>query len=314
VPEYKFLARRIDTHALNELSDFTLTIPMPELKRKQKTQVSIVGAGRLGTALAVALTNRNYAIQSLVARRAQRARKAATLLDGNPQALAAKQLLSLREADVFLITVPDDQIAGVAAELSRLEFTATALHTSGALASDVLAPLRKRGWHTGSVHPLISVSDSGAALAGAFWSVEGDATALRMGKTIVRDLGGQSFSIRSEDKPLYHAAAVMVSGNVVALFDVALEMLMHCGLSRKTARSILTPLIASTVHSLESKDPAQALTGTFSRGDVETVKRHLAALKGNKLADALDLYRLLGQRSLKLTRKHPQITEILKSA
>jgi len=287
---------------------------MPELKRKQKTQVSIVGAGRLGTALAVALTNRNYAIQSLVARRAQRARKAATLLDGNPQALAAKQLLSLREADVFLITVPDDQIARVAAELSRLEFTATALHTSGALASDVLAPLRKRGWHTGSVHPLISVSDSGAALAGAFWSVEGDATALRMGKTIVRDLGGQSFSIRSEDKPLYHAAAVMVSGNVVALFDVALEMLMHCGLSRKTARSILTPLIASTVHSLESKDPAQALTGTFSRGDVETVKRHLAALKGNKLADALDLYRLLGQRSLKLTRKHPQITEILKSA
>lgn len=286
---------------------------MPELKRKQKTRVSIVGAGRLGTALAVALASHGYAIDSLVARRAQRARKAATLLDGKPQALAAKQLLSLRAADVFLITVPDDQIAGVAAELSRAEFEGIALHTSGALASDVLAPLRKRGWHTGSVHPLISVSDSGSALAGAFWSVEGDAAALRMGKTIVRDLGGRSFSIRSEDKPLYHAAAVMVSGNVVALFDVALEMLMHCGLSRKTARSILTPLIASTVRSLETKDPAQALTGTFSRGDVETVKRHLAALKSNKLADALELYRLLGRRSLKLAKDHPQITQILKS-
>ena len=286
---------------------------MPELKRKQKTRVSIVGAGRLGTALAVALASHGYAIDSLVARRAQRARKAATLLDGKPQALAAKQLLSLRAADVFLITVPDDQIAGVAAELSRAEFEGIALHTSGALASDVLAPLRKRGWHTGSVHPLISVSDSGSALAGAFWSVEGDAAALRMGKTIVRDLGGRSFSIRSEDKPLYHAAAVMVSGNVVALFDVALEMLMHCGLSRKTARSILTPLIASTVRSLETKDPAQALTGTFSRGDVKTVKRHLAALKSNKLADALELYRLLGRRSLKLAKDHPQITQILKS-
>ena len=286
---------------------------MPELKRKQKTRVSIVGAGRLGTALAVALASHGYAIDSLVARRAQRARKAATLLDGKPQALAAKQLLSLRAADVFLITVPDDQIAGVAAELSRAEFEGIALHTSGALASDVLAPLRKRGWHTGSVHPLISVSDSDSALAGAFWSVEGDAAALRMGKTIVRDLGGRSFSIRSEDKPLYHAAAVMVSGNVVALFDVALEMLMHCGLSRKTARSILTPLIASTVRSLETKDPAQALTGTFSRGDVKTVKRHLAALKSNKLADALELYRLLGRRSLKLAKDHPQITQILKS-
>jgi predicted short-subunit dehydrogenase-like oxidoreductase (DUF2520 family) len=286
---------------------------MRELKRKQKPHVSIIGAGRLGTALAVALASRSYSIQSLVARRLQKARKAATLLNGKPQALAAKELRSVRDADVFLITVPDDQIAGVAAQLSGLEFTAIALHTSGALASDVLEPLCQRGWHTGSIHPLLSVSDSGATLKGAFWSVEGDRAALRVGKTIVRDLGGHSFSIRSEDKPLYHAAAVMVSGNVVALFDVALEMLMHCGLSRKTARSILTPLIASTVRSLETKDPAQALTGTFSRGDVETVKRHLAALKSNELAAALALYRLLGQRSLKLTGKHPQITQLLKS-
>jgi predicted short-subunit dehydrogenase-like oxidoreductase (DUF2520 family) len=163
------------------------------------------------------------------------------------------------------------------------------------------------------MHPLISVSDTDAALDGAFWSVEGDATALRIGKTIVRDLGGQSFSIRSEHKPLYHAAAVMVSGNVVAQFDVALEMLMHCGLTRNTARSILLPLIASTVRSLETKDTSQALTGTFSRGDIETVKRHLAALKKSELTDALELYRLLGQRSLKLAKDHPQISQILKS-
>lgn len=286
---------------------------MAELKRKQKPRVSIVGAGRLGTALAVALASHGYSIQSLVARHAQTARKTATLIGGKPQVLVAKQLLSLRPADLFLITVPDDQIAEVAAELSRLEFTAAALHTSGALSSAVLAPLRKRGWHTGSIHPLLSVSDTDAALAGAFWSVEGDAAALRMGKAIVRDLGGHSFSIRSEDKPLYHAAAVMAAGNVVALFDVALEMLMQCGLSRKTARSILTPLIASTVRNLETKDPAQALTGTFARGDVEIVKRHLAALKSNDLAQALELYRLLGQRSLKLTKNHPQITELLKS-
>jgi predicted short-subunit dehydrogenase-like oxidoreductase (DUF2520 family) len=286
---------------------------MPDAKRKQKPRVSIIGAGRLGTALGVALLQRGYAIESLVARRAQKARHAASLLDANPQVLAAKQLTLLRPADVFLITVPDDQIAGVASQLTRLEFEATALHTSGALSSDVLEPLRKCGWHTGSMHPLISVSDTDAALDGAFWSVEGDATALRIGKTIVRDLGGQSFSIRSEHKPLYHAAAVMVSGNVVAQFDVALEMLMHCGLTRNTARSILLPLIASTVRSLETKDTSQALTGTFSRGDIETVKRHLAALKKSELTDALELYRLLGQRSLKLAKDHPQISQILKS-
>jgi predicted short-subunit dehydrogenase-like oxidoreductase (DUF2520 family) len=289
---------------------------MPDRKRKQKPTVSIIGSGRLGTTLAVSLAGRGYPIRSLVAQRLQNARKAAKLLDAEVQVLAAKQMISLQPADVFLITVPDDQIAEVASELSRLSFTSTALHTSGALSSDMLAPLQKKGWHTGSVHPLLSVSDArdgDTALRGGFWSIEGDRNASRVAKMLVRDLGGQSFTIRSEDKPLYHAAAVMTSGNVTALFDVALEMLVECGLTRNTARRVLLPLLASTVRNLETKDPAQALTGTFSRGDVETVKRHLAALRNKKLADALDLYRLLGQRSVKLAKNHPQITQILKS-
>ena len=289
---------------------------MPDTKRKQKPEVSIIGSGRLGTALAVALAGRGYSIRSLVARRAQKARQAARLLDAEVQALAAKQLHLLRPADVFFITVPDDQIAAVADGLSRIRFTAVALHTSGALSAEVLDPLREKGWRIGSIHPLMSVSDArdgDAALRGGYWSVEGDKTVLRLAKTIVGDLGGKRFSIRSEDNPLYHAAAVMASGNVTALFDVALEMLVQCGLTRKTARSVLLPLIAGTVHNLETKDPAEALTGTFSRGDLETVKRHLAALKNKDLADALKLYRLLGGRSLKLTKKHPQITQILKS-
>lgn len=297
-----------------------INIPMPAREIKEKPEVSIIGAGRLGTTLAVALSRRGYSIRSIVSRRAQSARKAAKLLDDNPRVLAANKLGSLPPANLFLITTPDDQIAFVAAELNRFENNPkrklTALHTSGALSSKVLEPLRLKGWNTGSIHPLISVSDSrnGATpLRGAFWSVEGDNAAVRVGKAIVRDLEGRSFSIRSEDKPLYHAAAVMVAGNVVALFDVALEMLGQCGVSRKTAQSILLPLIASTVHNLKTKDPADALTGSFSRGDVETVKRHIAALKSNKLSDALELYRLLGRRSLKLSKKHPQIEQILKS-
>jgi len=185
------------------------------------------------------------------------------------------------------------------------------LHTSGALSSEVLSPLRAKGASTGSVHPLISVSDPQVSIKGAFWSVEGDPSAVRVAKKLVRDLGGESFSIKSADKPLYHAAAVMTSGHVTALFDVALEMLVDCGLTRETARRILQPLLASTVHNLETRDPAQALTGTFSRGDVETVKRHLAALKQHKLADALELYCRLGKRSLKVTRKGTRITRIL---
>jgi predicted short-subunit dehydrogenase-like oxidoreductase (DUF2520 family) len=315
-PTRTSLARRSLTLAPNCLSVDASNIPMPDTKRKQKPEVSIIGAGRLGTTLAVALASKGYSIKSLVSRRAVSARKTATLLGGKPQVLAANQLRLLRPASLFLITTPDDQIASVAAELARLDAAhkPTALHTSGALSAEVLAPLGDKGWRTGSLHPLISVSNTAdgiAALRGAFWSVEGDAS--RLAKSIVKDLEGTSFFIRSEDKPLYHAAAVMSSGNVVALFDVALEMLAQCGLPRKTARNILLPLLGSTVRNLETKDPAQALTGTFSRGDLKTVQRHLEALKSNELADALDLYRLLGKRSLKLTKEHPQISQILDS-
>lgn len=303
---------------------------MPDRKRKQKPIVSIIGTGRLGTALAVALSAQGYSLRSLVARRVESARKAATLArqaathatdatdpgiasDADITAVASKHIGSLPQADLFLISVPDDQIGGVARVLSklRLDRMPTALHTSGALSSEVLSPLAAQGWSVGSVHPLISVPDANAPISGAFWSVEGDKRAIRLAKILVRDLGGTSFSIRTAEKPLYHAAAVMTSGNVTALFDVALEMLVECGLTRQTARRVLQPLLLSTAHNLETKDPSAALTGTFSRGDVETVKRHLAALKQHDLADALELYCLLGKRSLKIAKKRSGITRIL---
>ena len=291
---------------------YALNIPMPDAKRKQKSEVSIIGTGRLGTTLAVALAGSGYTIRSLVSRGVQSARQAARLLDADVQVLAAKQIRTLIDADLFLITVPDDQIASVARELSGIyadQKKRMALHTSGALSSEVLAPLRDKGWHTGSIHPLLSVSAVGGSLQGAFWSVEGDRSALRFGKQIVRDLGGKSFSIRTEDKPLYHAAAVMVSGNVVALFDVALEMLGECGLDRETARAVLLPLIASTVRSLQTKSPEESLTGTFSRGDVATVKRHLAALRNT---ESRDLYRILGKRSLEIAGLNKDIERQIK--
>ena len=290
-----------------------LNIRMPDRKIKEKSDVSIIGAGRLGTALARALAEQGYSIRSVVARRRQSALKAAALLDGNTEAVAASQIRLIPPSDLFLISTPDDQIAAVAAKLSKLRLARKpiALHTSGALSSDVLSALKAVGWSTGSIHPLISVTDPQTPLDGAFWCVEGEARAVRIAKAIVRDLGGTSFSINAKEKPLYHAAAVMTAGHVTALFDVALEMLVACGLTRKTARQILQPLLASTVRNLETKDPAQALTGSFARGDVETVKRHLAAIKNHKLADALELYCRLGRRSIKLSKKGTGIRRIL---
>ena len=288
-------------------------------RTKRKLRVAIIGSGRLGSALAIALEQKRYAIEYMVARRLQSARKAAALLDARPRAAAARQLSELPPVDLIIIATPDDEIANVVGSLDRVDMDGvpklTVLHTSGALSSEILAPLSEKGWSVGSLHPLVSVSEprTGAALlSSGFWCVEGDRRAVRIAETLVRDLKAKSFSIDSEYKPLYHAAAVMTSGNVVALFDVALEMLGECGLRRKEAQRVLLPLLVTTVANLDDRDPSRALTGTFSRGDVETVKRHLKALKDSKLNDALELYRLLGQRSLKLTKKHPQITRLLK--
>jgi predicted short-subunit dehydrogenase-like oxidoreductase (DUF2520 family) len=284
-----------------------------------KPEVSIIGTGRLGTALAIALAGENYSIRSLVARRRESARRAAALLDGPSRAVAVKELADQPAPELLLIATPDDQIASVVKTLAKLDWElpsrATVLHTSGALSSAALSLLREKGWSTGSLHPLASVSEPKAGsrlLRGAFWCVEGDKRAVRLAREIVRDLDGKSFSISSENKPLYHAAAVMVSGNVTALFDVALEMLGDCGLTRREAQNALLPLLASAVRNLEKLDPAQALTGTFARGDVETVKRHLQVLKNNEAA--LEIYRLLGLRSLELAapRLDPVVVKRMK--
>src|SRR5688572_494416 len=286
---------------------------------KHKTEVSIVGPGRLGTALAIALAAKGYPLGSLAARRRESARRAAALLDVPIRVSAVKELADRPAPGLLLITTPDDQIARVAEALANLEWetdgTPTALHTSGALSAEQLRPLAEKGWSTGSVHPLVSVSEPKAGarlLRDAFWCVEGDKRAVRLARALVRDLGGKSFSIESKNKPLYHAAAVMVSGNVTALFDVASQMLVQCGLTARQARQVLLPLLSSAVDNLHDLDPALALTGTFARGDLETVKRHLAALEDNE--PTLEIYRLLGQWSLDLAagRLDPAVVKRIK--
>jgi predicted short-subunit dehydrogenase-like oxidoreductase (DUF2520 family) len=135
-------------------------------------------------------------------------------------------------------------------------------------------------------------------LTKAFFSIEGESVAVKAGKSLVKALGGESFTIDSDHKALYHAAALTASPNMTALFDIAVDMLGVCGLQPKRARRILLPLVESTIANLSEQDPARALTGTFKRGDKATVLKHLAALKRAQVPQALAAYVVLGQRSL----------------
>ncbi|MEK6281074.1 MAG: Rossmann-like and DUF2520 domain-containing protein [Acidobacteriota bacterium] len=303
--------------------------PAKREPRRPMPSVSIIGAGRLGQALALALRASGYSIKALVARRSARAEKAvATLLPTDPpiQALGANHLAELLPADLVLITTPDDAIEETAHRLAAMETMKArgriVLHTSGALSSAALAPLAEVGFHTGSLHPLVSVSDplSGArGLRGAFYCVEGDKVATTMARRVVNDFGGKSFSIAPESKALYHAAALTAAGHLTALIDLAIEMLVSCGLSRPAAQEVLMPLVESAVNNLRGSPPEKALTGTFARGDIATVRRHLEALSGAEHQEALKIYKVLGLRSLHLARKNgidarvlKQIKEILK--
>ncbi|HEV2707436.1 MAG TPA: DUF2520 domain-containing protein [Pyrinomonadaceae bacterium] len=274
--------------------------------------VAVVGAGRLGTALARALVSSGYHVSAVVSRRRRRARDAARLIQTNPRALSADELELLPSTHLLLVTTPDDALAATAADLASALDTErrrrVALHASGAHSSELLTPLRARGFRLGSMHPLVSISDprDGAeAFRGGFFCVEGERAAASVARRIVRALGGHAFSIETRDKALYHAAAVMTSGHTVALFDAALTALTRCGLTPRQARAALVPLLRSTVENLSTRTPERALTGSYARADAATIGKHLAALADPTLdrRGVTRVYTILGEQSVKLAAR-----------
>jgi predicted short-subunit dehydrogenase-like oxidoreductase (DUF2520 family) len=266
--------------------------------------ISIFGIGRMGGALAIALGRAGYDVDNLIHRGSTNAARIAGTLAKATNVVYSSSLPPLR-SDIVLITTADPDIEPSAdLILPVLENRPVVLHTSGSLSSAVLAKLADAGCSTGSLHPLVSISDSlsGAdRFAGVYFCIEGDDAAQSAARTIVERLNGRPFSIDSDRKPLYHAAAVTAAGHVTALVDVAIEMLSECGVDRQTAQRVLMPLVISTVENLESQTPAQALTGTFARADVEAVNRHLTAMDTAVTPEPIrDIYLMLGERSLEL--------------
>ena len=256
--------------------------------------IGIVGPGRAGTGLGLALLSAGYDVRL----HGRTARQLPAPLESSWGATPPW----LDEVDVVILAVPDDALAEVARALDATGSVGerhTVLHLSGVLGAGVLGPLRSSGAAVGSLHPLQSLSDPMSAperLRGAAAAIEGETRAMGVAAELARAVGLIPVGVPSRAKPLYHAAAVFASNYLVAVAATARRLLVTAGVPEDDAWRLLVPLIRGTVENMILQGPEEALTGPVARGDVETIRRHLHALPNVEA----DLYRALGRAALRL--------------
>ncbi len=266
---------------------------------------SVVGAGRLGTALAAALARRGWRPAALVDRDLGAAREARRLAGAGRASTALGP--SPDPGRLVVVAVPDAQVAKAAAALARsgVDWTGrVVVHTSGLLAASVLAPLARRGALTASCHPVQSFARKDApasVFTGVTWGVEGDPVAVEACGRVVRSLRGHPLPLAAKDKPLYHAACALASNAFVALEGTAFELLVRAGIDRGAAEAVLLPLVEGTLQNVKKFGVDGAMTGPVIRGDQSTVSAHLKALEAD--ARAGEIYRVLGKAILKIAAR-----------
>jgi predicted short-subunit dehydrogenase-like oxidoreductase (DUF2520 family) len=269
-------------------------------------KVTIIGAGVLGTALGVLLRQAGYEIAAICSRTKRGAQAAASLI-GEGKVVGDPGLAAMG-ADLVLLAVPDREIPSVAIQVAAggaLQRGAVVAHLAGGLPARILSGVDAAGGHRGSMHPLQSFADVDTAIRmipETFFFLEGDREAVEVLRSVVIALEGKPVPIDSESKALYHAGAAAASNYFVTLVDFAKSLLVQAGVPSDEALPALQPLVRGTLANLEHVGLPAALTGPIARGDVGTVRRHLAALRVAP-GDVLRLYRELGRKTVELARK-----------
>lgn len=202
------------------------------------------------------------------------------------------------EAQIALICVPDGEIGvvaeRVAAHAPRLRFAG---HTSGATGLGALSACSAAGASAFSLHPLQTVPDDRAPLAGAPAAIAGaDDEAAAVARDLALALGMRPFEVPEEARAAYHAAASIASNFLVALEESAATLLERSGVEEADARELLAPLVLRSAANWAERG-GEALTGPIARGDHATVARHLEALR-ERAPELLPLYEALAARTM----------------
>ena len=268
-----------------------------------QNSLAIIGAGRVGRALGRRLRELGWKIGAVVTCNEESARKAVRFIGaGQAYSSVVRGILSSR---VILISVPDDSMLEVAGELDRVGAEElrdkVVLHTSGPLNSDVLREVRKNGAAVGGMHPLQTFSGVGIPpLEGKIFAIEGDAKAVRVARQIARSLGGLPVRVAAGKKTMYHAAAALAAGHVLAIEEAANQLLIAVGMKRGEAVRALLPLTRQVLDNYERLGPRAAWTGPLARGDYHVIAAHFDALQHSppKFSETLESLNRLCARVL----------------
>jgi predicted short-subunit dehydrogenase-like oxidoreductase (DUF2520 family) len=255
---------------------------------------ALVGPGRAGTTLAVALSRSGARAVAVAGRSpdAPSVRRAAELL-GVPAAPVGD---AARDVDLVLLGVPDAAIAETGLAVAPgLRPGALVLHLSGACTLDELHKLHvaRPDVRVGSLHPLQSLPSVEVGidrLPGSWCAVDGPAVVEELATLV----GLRPFRVGSDRRATYHAAATIASNHLVALLGQAYRVADAAGVPAKA----LLPLVRATLDNVDELGPERALTGPVARGDVDTVRRHLDALPDDERA----AYRAVAEQARRLAR------------
>jgi predicted short-subunit dehydrogenase-like oxidoreductase (DUF2520 family) len=246
-------------------------------------RLNVIGCGRVGQTIARLLfEKKQITLQDLHSRNLSNAEKAAIFLGaGNP----TPNLADMRSAEVWMLSVPDSQVAHVAQQLADTLSPdappAIAFHCSGFLSAQALAPLHAKGWYVASVHPVLNFRRQTGIrqFAGTPCALEGSALAVDWLRTHLSAIGGVCFDIDSAHKALYHAAAVFASNFTGVLQGIAQDAWRSAGVSPEMVQTLNRALLTSTTDNLLALGPAQALTGPAARGDTAFVHGQAAVVE-----------------------------------
>jgi predicted short-subunit dehydrogenase-like oxidoreductase (DUF2520 family) len=263
--------------------------------------IGVVGAGRVGTALAAALSRAGHRIVAVSAVSAVSLARIERMLPGTAIRRPEEVIAS---ADLVLLTVPDDVLPGLVAGLAATgaELSGRLLaHASGRHGLAILEPAIRRGAIPLALHPVMTFTgrpDDVDRLAGISFGVTAPDQVRPVAEALVVEMGGEPVFIAEENRDLYHAALAGVANHLVTQVAVASDLLSAAGVT-DPAR-MLGPLLGAALdNALQLGDAA--LTGPVARGDAETVAGHLAALRAaapETLPAYLALARLTADRAL----------------